>query len=69
MDVREIEDVSALVRTQGKLRLLFGINFECLGSLSRCFSKLSDFGLIGSVVLDVRALMMTMRIGVFPWSM
>ena len=28
MDVREIEDVSAHVRTQGKQRLLFGINFR-----------------------------------------
>ena len=64
MDVREIEDVSAHVRTQGKQRLLFG-----LVSLSICFSKLCDFGLNCSVVLDVTVLMRTMRIGVFPWTM
>ena len=64
MVVREIEDVSAHVRTQGKQRLLFG-----LGSLSRCFSKFGDFGLICSVVLDLSVLMRTMRIGAFPWTM
>ena len=42
---------------------------ECLGSLSRCFSKLGDLGLICSVVLAVRVLMRTMKIGVFPWTM
>ena len=30
MDVREIEEVSAHVHTQGKQRLLFGINFRML---------------------------------------
>ena len=34
-----------------------------------CFSKLGDFGLICSVVLDVRVLMRTMKIGVFQWTM
>ena len=65
MDVREIEDVSAHVRTQEKDCCLAYI-LECLGSLSRCFSKVGYFGLICSVVLDVRVFMRTMRIGVFP---
>ena len=69
MDVREIEDVSAHVRTQEKKDCCSAYILECLGSLSRCFSKFGDFGLIFSVVLDVRVFMRTMRIGVFPWTM
>ena len=59
MDVREIEDVSAHVRTQEK-RLLFGINFRMLSVFVKCFSKCGDLGLICSVVLDVRVFMRTL---------
>ena len=50
MDVREIEDVSAHVRTQEKKRLLFGINFRMLRVSVKCFSKFGNLGLICSEV-------------------
>ena len=37
MDVKEIEDVSAHVHTQGEQRLLFGINFKMLRESVKVF--------------------------------
>ena len=37
MDVREIEDVSAHVRTKGKQRLLFDINFRMIRESVKVF--------------------------------